>query len=175
MNDVENKLVKVENNNDLMQRIADGSYTDEDARILTEESKSVNQMKLFLLAQAKRELYRVIKLTEFMNRIEEKYQERVMEEIDNIPLKDFPTIISTISSCLSRSNDIVQRVLRDDSLKNLVIIDNSVNTTNNTIGTSNQLNLDTPDARDRVNKIVRNVINVIQTYEDSEGGEDIDS
>lgn len=164
-----NEIIKNEiSDSELMQHIADGTYTEDMVNSLTERDKSVNQMKLFLLAQAKRELNRVIKLTEFLNKIEEKYENRVMTEIDEIPLKDFPVVISTITACLSRSNNIIQRVLGDDTLTQLVVIDNSVN---KTIGTSNQLNLDTPDSRDRVNKIVRNVINVIDNYNDNVEGD----
>lgn len=161
------ELVKREvSDSELMQHIANGTYTEDMVNSLTEKDKSINQMKLFLLAQAKRELTRVIKLTEFLNKIEETYETKVMNEIDRIELKDFPTIISTITACLARSNSIIQRVLGDDSLTQLVVIDNSIN---KTIGTSNQLNLDSPDSRDRVNKIVRNVINVIDNYQDIEG------
>jgi len=163
-----NEIVNIPDE-ELMKQIADGTYNDEVVDMLTEKNKSVNQMKLFLLAQAKKELSRVIKLTAFLDKIEESYQTRVMEEIDMISLKEFPTIISTITSCLARSNSIVQKVLMDDSLTQLVIIDNSVN---KTIGTSNSLNLDSPDARDRVNKIVRNVMNIIDTYEDNAEGVD---
>lgn len=153
---------------ELMSKIANGEYGDDLVNSLTERDKSINQMKLFLLAQAKRELGRVIKLTEFLNRVEEKYEERVNQEINNIELRDFPTIISTITACLSRSNEIIQRVIKDDTLNQLVVIDNSVN---KTIGTSNSLNLDTPDSRDRVNKIVKNMLNIIDNYEEENNGD----
>lgn len=155
---------------DLMKHIADGTYTEDMVTDLTEKDKSVNQMKLFLLAQAKRELNRVIKLTEFLNKLEENYENKVMNNINDIDIKDFPTIISTITSCLSRSNDIIQKVLKDDSLTQLIFVDNSVN--KNIVGTYNQLNLDSPDSRDRVNKVIKNVINIIDNYnDDSEEGE----
>lgn len=155
------EIIKVDSNSELMKNIASGNYTNDDVSYLTEKDKSINQMKLFLLAQAKRELSRVIKLTEFLDKIESRYEKRVMEDIDILPLKDFPTVIATITACLTRSNNIIQKVLNDDSLTQLVFIDNSTNKTIGAIGAANQLNLDSPDSRDRVNKVVRNMLNVI--------------
>lgn len=50
------EIIKVDSNSELMKNIASGNYTNDDVSYLTEKDKSINQMKLFLLAQAKREL-----------------------------------------------------------------------------------------------------------------------
>lgn len=163
---------------ELMSVIAKGDYTSELVSELTEKDKTANQMKLFLLAQAKRELQRVMKYMALLDKVEESYRNKVEELIDDdkLDLKGFSDTISVINGCLARSNGIIKSVLNDDSLNNIVIIDNSTNINNGIIGEDNSgLGLTDPDSRDRVNKVVSNVLNLIKevSTDDIIEGDDI--
>lgn len=152
---------------ELMSAIADGNYTPEIVGELTEKDKTSNQIKLFLLAQAKRELQRVTKYMKFLDKIEESYKTKVEQLIDEdkLELKDFSNIISVVNGCLARSNEIIKSVLKDDSLNNLVIIDNSTNINNSVIGEDRTgLGLTDPDSRNRVEMAIENILSKINNF-----------
>jgi len=121
-----------------------------------------NQMKIFFIASAKKELKRVIKLTETLDKLEDIYQQRALnyiEENDNdeVTLMVIPNIIQTISSCLLRSNTIIRKVIEDEKLFNLLIVnDLTVNNTNNVA-----LSLEKPESRNKVRELINSVINNI--------------
>ena len=163
--------------NELMNKIADGNCSPDIISELTEKDKTVNQMKLFLLAQAKRELQRVVKYMTLLDKVEESYKDKIEQliEDDKLDLKDFSNTISMINGCLSRSNEIIKSVLKDDSLNNIVIIDNSTNINGNNVigGDTAGLGLTDPDSRDRVEKAVQNIISAINNYTEDNVDSDI--
>jgi len=122
-----------------------------------------NQMKIFFIASAKRELQRVIKLTETLDKLEEIYQQRALtfiEENDNdeVTLMVIPNIIQTISNCLLRSNNIIRKVIDDEKLFNLLIVNDLTinNTTNNAV-----ISLEKPESRNKIRELINTVINNI--------------
>ena len=116
----------IQDHNQTLVDIATGKVTSSEITEIT-SAQYTNQIKLFLLAQARKELMRVVKLTEFLTKVEDMYEERVMENLDKLSLDSFPDIISTITSCLKRSDDIMQSVLKNDSLKSLTLINYNSN------------------------------------------------
>ena len=86
-----------------------------------------NQFKLFLAAQARNELQRILRLTEFLDSIEQKFMatvnKKLIEQPDNINL--LMSSMDIISQSLKRSQELVYNVLKDDSLQTLVV--NTVN------------------------------------------------
>lgn len=162
---------------ELMKGIANDSLSNSELvnyanPIITNNSE--NQIKLFLLAQAKRELKRVVALTDFMDKVELNYINKVNSEMDNdnLDLKEYSGIINTITSLINRSANIIQSVIKDDSITKLIFIDNS--TTNiNSVGTViNDMNLTDPGSRERVRRVVDELSHVIEI---ASSGEVIDS
>ena len=146
---------------DLMELISYDHINDEVVAELTDNDSTKNQIRLFLLAQAKRELMRTVKLMNFLNKVEDAYEDKVDMMMNEMTLKQYQDVINTISVCLSRSNDIITSVLKDDTLANILIVnnDNSNTTVNNT------LKLQTPESRDKVLKVVDGIISKINSVE----------
>ncbi len=157
----------IQDHNQTLVDIATGKVTSSEITEIT-SAQYTNQIKLFLLAQARKELMRVVKLTEFLTKVEDMYEERVMENLDKLSLDSFPDIISTITSCLKRSDDIMQSVLKNDSLKSLTLINyNSNNDTTITsdaaVNTVLKNKLNTPESREKVIRLANKAISDIAT------------
>lgn len=120
-----------------------------------------NKLKLFILAQAERDLNTILKLLRFLDKVEEAYENRVDQEMTRgtLTIYDYMQIISSINSSLSRCHATINQVLKDDSLKNIFIVDNStnINTDLNHISPG----LSDPASRERVMKAVNSVLHTI--------------
>lgn len=79
---------------------------------------SKNQISMFLVAQARNELYRIIKLTSFLDTVEAKYMDVATELMQQYPdnLSLVQNVMETINKSLARSNELLTQVLRDDKL-----------------------------------------------------------
>lgn len=163
-----NELMTSNKVDELMEKVANGDINEDVSKSLVDKNITLNQVKVFQLAQAKKELQRVIKLTRMLEKVENAYGDKLDEVLESghLGLADYGSIIGSINGMLSRSNKIISSVLKDDSLSNLVLIDNSTNIQNNTNGVMNAnlgKGLTDPDSRDRVMKAVNNIVNVINT------------
>lgn len=120
-----------------------------------------NKLKLFILAQAERDLNTILKLLRFLDKVEEAYENKVDQEMTRgtLTIYDYMQIISSINSSLSRCHTTINQVLKDDSLKNIFIVDNStnINTDLNHISPG----LSDPASRERVMKAVNSVLHTI--------------
>lgn len=120
-----------------------------------------NKLKLFILAQAERDLNTILKLLRFLDKVEEAYENKVDQEMTRgtLTIYDYMQIISSINSSLSRCHATINQVLKDDSLKNIFIVDNStnINTDLNHISPG----LSDPASRERVMKAVNSVLHTI--------------
>ena len=118
-----------------------------------------NQAKLFLVAQARSELQRILRLTQFLDSIEEKFMKSVnkqlIEQPDNINL--IMTAMDITTQSLKRSNELVASVLKDDSLQTLV-----VNTVNLAPGVE-QSSILTRDCRDAIRSADTSLIKQLQS------------
>lgn len=118
-----------------------------------------NQAKLFLVAQARSELQRILRLTQFLDSIEEKFMKSVnkqlIEQPDNINL--ILTAMDITTQSLKRSNELVTSVLKDDSLQTLV-----VNTVNLAPGVE-QSSILTRDCRDAIRSAATSLIKQLQS------------
>lgn len=118
-----------------------------------------NQAKLFLVAQARSELQRILRLTQFLDSIEEKFMRSVnkqlIEQPDNINL--IMTAMDITTQSLKRSNELVASVLKDDSLQTLV-----VNTVNLAPGVE-QSSILTRDCRDAIRSAATSLIKQLQS------------
>lgn len=128
---------------------------------------SENQIKMFIIAQAKRELQKIIKFSEMLDVVEKRFEERIVNNINEVPDYQLGNIMSMIMGCIDRSNSMISNVIKDKELLNLLIIDNSKNVTVNNVD-SNEENmmksLGIPDTRSRKN-IINAVVSVINNMD----------
>lgn len=89
---------------------------------LGQSSDSVNQFKLFLVAQAKNELRRIVKLTNYLDTVENRFIETstmlMSEYPDNLSI--ISEVMKSLTSCINRSNELITQVVSDEKLNSYV-------------------------------------------------------
>lgn len=104
-------------------------------------------------------MQRILRLTQFLDSIEEKFMKSVnkqlIEQPDNINL--IMTAMDITTQSLKRSNELVASVLKDDSLQTLV-----VNTVNLAPGVE-QSSILTRDCRDAIRSAATSLIKQLQS------------
>lgn len=148
----------------MMHKIANDNQSLEDIKNLT-SSKVNDQLKVFLISQARTELNRVIKLTEFLDKVESSFMTRAEESMmnDSLSIKQYGDIISIITASLQRSNNIIYNVLKDDSLT--TILNTTVYSSQSTSQTTSVIsNLRDPQSREKVRAVVNKIIMSTNNY-----------
>lgn len=120
------------------------------------------QIQSFVLAQAQKELLRVVKYTEFLDKVEDEYQKRVEENLEDISFNELPEIMTVIHTSLDRAQNMLLSVIKDDKLG--VFISNTFNTINtpetSSISPDSGLSMNAA-SREAVRKAVTSLIKMI--------------
>lgn len=154
---------------EMMKTISENSQSLEDIKNLT-SSRVTDQLKVFLISQARNELSRVVKLTRFLDKLESNYMTKVGQAMEqgDLTLKQYSEVIELITSLLARSNDIIYKVLRDDSL--MTILNTTIYTSNSSTRVSSVVaSLKDPQSRERVRSVIQNILGTTLSY--NQGGE----
>lgn len=159
----DNNLTIRQANLDMMNVISLNQQSLDDIKALT-SSKVTDQLKVFLIAQARNELSRVVKLTKFLDKLESQFMSKVDEAIldDNLTLQQYSDIINVITGLLGRSNAIISKVLNDDSL--MTILNTTIYTTGESSTTSVVSMLKDQSSRERVRAVIQTIINKTEDY-----------
>ncbi len=120
-----------------------------------------NQAKLFLIAQARNELQRIVKMTEYLDRLENKFMNVVNKKLVEQPtnLNLIMTAMDITQQSLKRSNELVNQILKDDTLQTLVL-----NTVNIIPGVENSTAIDM-DSRESIRSVAANLISQLKSKE----------
>lgn len=105
---------------------------------LTVDSDSqVEKTKMFYVMYARHTLNRIIKLTTFLEKLEDRFISAVDDIIDKQPesISLISTAMETISELLKDCNAVVKDVLKDDKLNNVVINNTQIINPNGTSAT----------------------------------------
>ena len=131
----------------LMKKIAENSSLD---GMNVNGEKLINKAKLFLIAQACNELNRVIKMTEFLDKLENKFIDTINDRLDENPnnLTLITGAMEVVTNSLNKSNALITQILKDDKLSSIII---------------NNTNIITPDG-DSKNLIDANSRDAIRNY-----------
>lgn len=152
-------------NLEMMTIISNNDQTLDDIRNLT-SSKVTDQLKVFLISQARNELSRIVKLTKFLDKLESRFMDKVDKAIeeDKLTLQQYNNVISLVTDLLARSNEIIYKVLKDDSL--MTILNTTIYTTGDTTQVSSVISdLKDPQARERVRNVIQNILVTTKNYE----------
>lgn len=125
----------------------------------------IDRTKLFLVVQARNSLKRIIKLTNFMEKLENKFIDTVTEQIDEGPanLSMISLAMETVSKCLADANMTVTQVLKDDKLQKIVI-----NTTNIITPDGGSATVIDPASRDEVRNLAASLLAQLSKFDTSE-------
>lgn len=143
----------------LMKKLADNAPLD---GIDADGDKLLNRTKLFLVAQAHNELTRVIKMTNLLDKIEAKFIDAIEDKIEQTPdnLQLLTYAMETISNSLTRSNQIITQVLKDEKLAAIVL-----NTTNIITPDGNSATILSMDSRDAVRNWASSTFDMLKNLE----------
>lgn len=148
----------------MMDLIAKNEQDLSDIKNLT-SSKVTDQLKVFLVAQARNELQRVVKLTQFLDDLEDKFISTVSNRMatDDLTLRQYSDIMSTITDLLNRSNTIISQVLKDESL--MTILNTTIYSTDNSATVSTTVaSLKDPQSRERVRSVIKSILFATENY-----------
>jgi hypothetical protein len=133
----------------------------------------LDRSRIFLIAQAKYTLSRIIRLTNFLEKMESKFIEAVDSRIETEPdnLSVLTVAMETVSKLLYDANTIVTQVLKDDKLQ-LVI--NNINTTSYVTPDGKSATIIDADSRDAVRNFASSLLASLQSAENGEEVIDVD-
>ena len=140
---------------------------------LTTEQAEKNKaiLKSALIAQARRELERVLKLTNLLDKVQEKYQDKVFDYIENhddeSAIGYLPRMIDVISQCLDRSQKLIHDIALDEKF-NLTVIDASTTVNNTNIESINGLDLSSALERNHVREAVNSILDLLKKEQSDE-------
>ena len=123
------------------------------------------QLKAFMLAKAKGDLIRVIKLSQALGELEDTYIERALSTRDEASMGNLQRMIETTSNALNRTTDTVQQVMGDQEIK--LTIDQSTNIYNDNTTTNNTNNfvsvLSDQNSRQKLRELTAKFLSSIST------------
>ena len=123
------------------------------------------QLKAFMLAKAKGDLIRVIKLSQALGELEDTYIERALTTMDEASMGNLQKMIETTSNALNRTTDTVQKVMGDQEIK--LTIDQSTNIYNDNTTTNNTNNfvsvLSDQSSRQKLRELTAKFLSPIST------------
>ena len=161
-------------NMDMMIKISKNEQNLQDIKLLT-STKVTDQLKVFLISQARNELTRVIKLTNFLDTIENNYMSKINQAMmdDALTLKQYGDILENITTLLNRSNEIITKVLKDESLT--AILNTTIYANNTTTDTQTSIvsQLKDPQSRERVRNVINNILYHTQNYNPNDFVEEV--
>lgn len=129
---------------------------------LIDETK--DSVSIFLVAQARQELERIVKMTEFLDKAQAMYQDKALEfmAMNNDPsaLEYLPQMIENVSRSLERSYQLIKDVVNNEKIMNLSIVQNNISDSNIQVGGSNSVvaDLSDPKSRERVRRAVAEIL-----------------
>lgn len=115
----------------------------------------MDRTKLFLIAQARNSLQRIVKLTAFLEKLEDKFIEAVSERLDENS-NDVTMIalsMETISKLVQDANNSVMQIFKDEKLQQIVI-----NTTNIITPDGNSATVIDANSRDEVRNLASSLL-----------------
>lgn len=115
----------------------------------------MDRTKLFLIAQARNSLQRIVKLTAFLEKLEDKFISAVSERLDE-NANDVTMIalsMETVSKLLQDANNSVMQIFKDEKLQQIVI-----NTTNIITPDGNSATVIDANSRDEVRNLASSLL-----------------
>ena len=147
----------------LMKKVAEGASLD---GLGVNGDELIDRTKLFLVTQACNELNRVIRMTEFLDKLENKFMEVVNDKLEQSPenLQLITYAMETITESLNRSNQIITQVIKDEKLSSIII-----NTTNVITADGNSSTIMDINSRDTVRNMASSLLAELSRAVESNG------
>lgn len=156
----------------------------------TDPKVSENQFKLFIIAQCKRELYKILEYSKMLDKLEARFKEVYIDRINELSDGMIISLMQVILEKIDRGNELINSVVKDKDITNVLIINqqnNMVNSISNltkdkllqTLYKSSEAKAESPAAsRAKVIEVVTNILKdeaVEENDENSKEAEVIDN
>lgn len=166
LNESENEIIIYDENGNLIQKQEENSVelknSAEMAKYLS-EGNSLNQdlpvvkstqqdMKAYLSLYARRQLTRIEKLTNYLDKLEDK----MMEDIDSYDPYQFLTAMKNLQSSLSSAIDLVKLIGTDERYLNIIYNENNAYINNLQMGNKIDIGL-SRESRDKLRSIISQI------------------
>lgn len=127
------------------------------------------QIKMFYIMYAKKNLERIVTLTTFLEKLENRFIHAVDEVLDKQPesIATISTAMETISNLLKDSNAVVVQVLKDDRLANVTI-----NTTNIITPEGSSATIIDANSRDEIRNLAQSLLSQLQKVSEPQPNEE---
>ena len=156
----------------------------------TDPKVSENQFKLFIIAQCKRELYKILEYSKMLDKLEARFKEVYIDRINELSDGMIISLMQVVLEKIDRGNELINSVVKDKDITNVLIINqqnNMVNSISNltkdkllqTLYKSSEAKAESPAAsRAKVVEVVTNILKdeaVEENDENSKEAEVIDN
>ena len=156
----------------------------------TDPKVSENQFKLFIIAQCKRELYKILEYSKMLDKLEARFKEVYIDRINELSDGMIISLMQVVLEKIDRGNELINSVVKDKDITNVLIINqqnNMVNSISNltkdkllqTLYKSSEAKAESPAAsRAKVIEVVTNILKdeaVEENDENSKEAEVIDN
>lgn len=195
LNDIENSLIEendsfIETNTEkdtinAMEQIATSTLYSQNLLNYTDPKVSENQFKLFIIAQCKRELYKILEYSKMLDKLEERFKQIYIDRLEELPDSMIVGLMNVVVEKIDRGNELINSVIKDKDITNVLIINQQNNQLNNisdltkdkllqTLYKSSELKAESPSAsRAKVVEVVTNILKDDATEEDTEEIEEV--
>lgn len=97
----------------------------------TDPKVSENQFKLFIIAQCKREIYKILKYSEYLDKLEARFEELYIDRINELSDGMIIRLMQLVVDKIDRGNELINSVIKDKDITNVLIINQQNNNVNN--------------------------------------------
>lgn len=163
-----------------MEQIATSTSYSSNLLNYTDPKVSENQFKLFIIAQCKRELYKILEYSKILDKLEERFKQVYIDRLDELSDGTIVSLMQLMLDKIDRGNELINSVIKDKDITNVLIINQQNNSVNNisdltkdkllqTLYKSSELHAEAPSAsRAKVVEVVTNILKNEATEEETE-------
>lgn len=91
---------------------------------------SENQFKLFIIAQCKREMYKLVQYSRWLDIMEKRFEQISINRANELSPGQVMSIIKFLKDNIQASNDMLNNVIKDKDITNVLIINSQTNNIN---------------------------------------------
>lgn len=97
----------------------------------TDPKVSENQFKLFIIAQCKREIYKILKYSEYLDKLEDRFEKVYIDRLEELSDGMIVRLMQLVVDKIDRGNALINSVIKDKEITNVLVINQQNNTVNN--------------------------------------------
>lgn len=113
-----------------MELISTSSDYSEELLKYADPKISENQFKLFIIAQCKREMYKLVQYSKWLDIMEKRFKQVSIDRANELSPGQVMSIIKFLKDNIQASNDMLNSVIKDKDMTNVLIINSQTNNIN---------------------------------------------